>query len=254
MTSDFPARQGLYDPAFEHDACGVAFVADIVGRVSHGTVEQGITALENMEHRGASGSEPATGDGAGLLVQIPDAFLRPVLAEQGVVLPEAGHYAVGNAFLAQDAAQAQSAQERIAALAAEEGLAVLVWRSLPVDPDGAGIGATARSVMPRFSQLVLVAAEELGGSIVAIAELARNGRAGQAEAALLVVDAYQREGIGSAIATRLVTVAPDHGITSVTAEVRHDNQAIRRLVSRLGLPYSAETSSGTTRYRFATVS
>lgn len=102
--------------------------------------------------------------------------------------------------------------------------------------------------------LVLVAAEELGGSIVAIAELARNGRAGQAEAALLVVDAYQREGIGRAIATRLVTVAPDHGITSVTAEVRHDNRAIRRLVSRLGLPYSAETSSGTTRYRFATVS
>ena len=163
MMSDFPARQGLYDPAFEHDACGVAFVVDIVGRVSHGTVEQGITALENMEHRGASGSEPATGDGAGILVQIPDAFLRPVLAEQGVVLPEVGHYVVGNAFLTQDAAQAQSAQERIAALAAEEGLAVLVWRSLPVDPDGAGIGATARSVMPRFSQLVLVAAEPADG-------------------------------------------------------------------------------------------
>ncbi len=160
MTSDFPARQGLYDPAFEHDACGVAFVADIVGRVTHGTVEQGITALENMEHRGASGSEPATGDGAGILVQVPDAFLRPVLAEQGVVLPAVGHYAVGNAFLPEDAEQARAAQQRIAVLAAEEGLAVLVWRDLPVDPDGAGIGATARSVMPRFSQLVLVSAAD----------------------------------------------------------------------------------------------
>ncbi|CAA9322334.1 MAG: Glutamate synthase [NADPH] large chain, partial [uncultured Frankineae bacterium] len=74
--------QGLYDPANEHDACGVAFVADIAGRVTHDTVEQGLTALRNLEHRGASGSEPETGDGAGILVQVPDAFLRAVLAEQ----------------------------------------------------------------------------------------------------------------------------------------------------------------------------
>ena len=155
-----PAAQGLYDPAFEHDACGVAFVADIAGRVTHGTVEQGLTALRNLDHRGASGSEPDTGDGAGILTQVPDAFLRAVLAEQGIELPGLGSYAVGNAFLAQDAADAAQARSAIDALAAEEGLRTLTWRELPVDPDGAAIGRTARSVMPRFAQLVLVAADD----------------------------------------------------------------------------------------------
>ncbi|TBR15750.1 MAG: hypothetical protein EPO57_10410, partial [Chitinophagaceae bacterium] len=90
VPSSFPPAQGLYDPANEHDACGVAFVADIAGRVTHDTVEQGLNALRNLEHRGASGAEPETGDGAGILVQVPDAFLRAVL---GVDLPERGHYA-----------------------------------------------------------------------------------------------------------------------------------------------------------------
>ena len=150
-----PQAQGLYDPAHEHDACGVAFVADIAGRVTHDTVEQGLTALRNLEHRGASGSEPETGDGAGILVQLPDAFLRAVLAEQGVCLPEAGRYAVGTAFLSTDEAEAQAARDAVGRIAAEEGLQVLAWRALPVDPDAAGIGRTARSVMPSFSQLVL---------------------------------------------------------------------------------------------------
>ena len=155
LSSGHPRAQGLYDPAHEHDACGVAFVADIAGRVTHSTVQQGLTALRNLEHRGASGSEPETGDGAGILVQVPDAFLRGVLAEQGVELPEAGRYAVGTAFLSLDEAEAEAARSAIAAIAEEEGLRVLVWRELPVDPDGAGVGRTARSVMPRFSQLVL---------------------------------------------------------------------------------------------------
>jgi glutamate synthase (NADPH/NADH) large chain len=103
--SSSPGAQGLYDPANEHDACGVAFLADIAGRVTHETVEQGLTALRNLEHRGASGSEPETGDGAGILTQVPDAFLRAVLAEQGVELPEPGLYAVGTAFLSQDPAR-----------------------------------------------------------------------------------------------------------------------------------------------------
>jgi glutamate synthase (NADPH/NADH) large chain len=153
LPTSFPPAQGLYDPANEHDACGVAFVADIAGRVTHDIVEQGLRALRNLEHRGASGSEPATGDGAGILVQIPDAFLRAVL---DVELPAAGHYAVGTAFLAQDLETATSAQKAIDAIAAEEGLRTLVWRELPVDPEGAGVGSTARSVMPRFAQLVLV--------------------------------------------------------------------------------------------------
>ena len=104
--SSSPHAQGLYDPANEHDACGVAFLADIAGRVTHETVQQGLTALRNLEHRGASGSEPETSDGAGILVQVPDAFLRAVLAEQGVALPARGEYAVGTAFLPLDEGEA----------------------------------------------------------------------------------------------------------------------------------------------------
>ncbi|HSK58593.1 MAG TPA: glutamate synthase subunit alpha, partial [Actinomycetospora sp.] len=144
--------QGLYDPAYEHDACGVAFVADIAGRRDHRTVSRGLTALINLEHRGARGAEPETGDGAGILIQVPDGLYRPLLAETGVELPPAGRYAVGNAFLPSDADPAD-VEAIVAQVAAEEGLEVLAWRELPVDPDRAGIGPTARAVMPRFRQL-----------------------------------------------------------------------------------------------------
>jgi glutamate synthase (NADPH/NADH) large chain len=159
--SALPVAQGLYDPAQEHDACGVAFVVDIAGRQSHDILDDGLTALRNLEHRGASGSEPDSGDGAGILVQIPDAFLRAVLRETaGVELPAAGHYAVGTAFLSTDAAQAQDAQDAIDKIAAEEGLRTLAWRELPVDAAGAGVGATASSVMPLFRQVFLAAATD----------------------------------------------------------------------------------------------
>ncbi|HWN28765.1 MAG TPA: glutamate synthase central domain-containing protein, partial [Actinomycetospora sp.] len=144
--------EGLYDPAYEHDACGVAFVADIAGRRDHRTVSRGLTALINLEHRGARGAEPETGDGAGILIQVPDGLYRPLLAEAGVELPPAGRYGVGNAFLPVDADPAD-VEAIVARVAAEEGLEVLHWRELPVDPDGAGIGPTARAVMPRFRQL-----------------------------------------------------------------------------------------------------
>ena len=157
MKSAIPAAQGLYHPGNEKDACGVAFVAQMSGAVSHDIVALGITALENLEHRGASGAEPDSGDGAGILTQIPDRFLRSVLAEAGVSLPAAGAYATGIAFLPADHDQAQRAIEIIERIAAEEGLVVVAWRELPVDPVGAGVGATARSVMPQFRQLVVAA-------------------------------------------------------------------------------------------------
>jgi glutamate synthase (NADPH/NADH) large chain len=113
------AEHGLYDPAYEHDACGVAFVATLSGVPSHSIVAQGLEALRNLDHRGATGSDPRTGDGAGILMQVPDAFLR---AEAGFELPEPGTYAVGMAFLPQDGAAAAIAKERIEAIAAEETL------------------------------------------------------------------------------------------------------------------------------------
>ena len=154
--SGLPAPQGLYDPANEHDACGVAFVVDIAGRVTHDLVEQGLTALRNLEHRGASGSEPDSGDGAGILVQVPDAFYRAVVP---VELPAKGLYAVGTAFLPTNPRAAVDAQLAIERIAAEEGLRVITWRDLPVDPKGAGVGRTAASVMPVFRQLFLAAAD-----------------------------------------------------------------------------------------------
>ena len=155
--SAVPARQGLYDPEQEHDACGVAFVVDIAGRASHDILDAGLTALRNMEHRGASGSEPDSGDGAGILVQVPDAFLRAVVDFE---LPEPGMYAVGTAFFPADPAAQAEAQDTIDKIAAEEGLRTLGWRDLPVDPDGAGVGVTARSVMPVMKQLFVGAATE----------------------------------------------------------------------------------------------
>jgi glutamate synthase (NADPH/NADH) large chain len=147
-----PAGQGLYDPAQERDACGVAFVATLTGVASHQIVDQALTALRNLEHRGASGAEPDSGDGAGILVQVPDAFLRAVV---DFPLPPRGEYAVGTAFLPDDDTLDATTVARITELAEEEGLQVLGWRELPTDP--ALLGATARSVMPRFRQLFVAA-------------------------------------------------------------------------------------------------
>jgi glutamate synthase (NADPH/NADH) large chain len=152
--SAVPTAQGLYDPRFEHDACGVAFVVDARGRRSHRIVESGLTALANLEHRGAAGAEVASGDGAGILVQIPDPFFRAVA---GFPLPEPVRgepaYAVGCAFLPDDDARAAKAVAVVERIAAEEGLTVLGWREVPVN--AAPVGPTARGVMPRFRQLFL---------------------------------------------------------------------------------------------------
>ena len=145
---------GLYDPAFEHDACGIALVADLHGRRSHALVGQALSALEHLAHRGASGAEAATGDGAGILVQVPHRFLQ---AELSVDLPEPGAYAAGMVFLPTDPDDADKARRRIEELAAEEHLAVLGWRPVPVDPSG--IGASALRTMPSFEQVVVARAD-----------------------------------------------------------------------------------------------
>ena len=153
-----PQAQGLYDPRAEKDACGVAFVATLTGEPSHEIVAQALTALRNLEHRGASGAEPDSGDGAGILVQVPDAFLRTAA---GFDLPARGGYAVGLAFIP-DSDEAEAAtRAAVARVAAEEGLNILGWRDVPVTPDL--LGATARAVMPRFLQLFVAgAADEQG--------------------------------------------------------------------------------------------
>ena len=144
----FPPPQGLYDPRNEHDACGVAFVATLTGVASRAIVAKGLQALRNMEHRGAAGAEPTSGDGAGILIQVPDAFLRAAVDFE---LPAAGAYATGIAFLPADDVACTKAQAAIDATVEEVGLTVLGWRDLPVSPDC--LGTTARAAMPTFKQL-----------------------------------------------------------------------------------------------------
>jgi len=152
--SALPKRQGLYDPAAEADSCGVAFLADLAGRPSHELVRNALVALHNMDHRGAAGAEQSSGDGSGLTVALPDAFLRAVA---GFELPPAGQYATGIGFLPTAPGARARVQQLVERIAAEEGLRVLGWRRVPVDDTG--IGPTALSVMPAFSQLFVTTAE-----------------------------------------------------------------------------------------------
>ncbi|MFD4295400.1 glutamate synthase large subunit [Rhodococcus sp. NPDC058505] len=142
--------QGLYDPANEHDACGVAFVVDMHGRRSRDIVDKAITALVNLEHRGAAGAEPNSGDGAGILLQVPDSFLRAVVDFE---LPAEGAYATGIGFLPQGEAAADEAAAGVEKIAADEGLTVLGWRAVPTD--ASSLGAMARDAMPTFRQVFL---------------------------------------------------------------------------------------------------
>ena len=133
--SALPERQGLYDPANEHDACGVGFVAHIKGKKSHSIIEQGLLILKNLDHRGAVGADPLMGDGAGILIQIPDLFFREEMAKQGVVLPRAGDYGIGMVFLPKEHASRLACQEEIERAVRSEGQVVLGWRDVPVNRD-----------------------------------------------------------------------------------------------------------------------
>ena len=145
-----PQTQGLYNPAYEHDSCGVAMVADMHGRRSRDIVDKAITALLNMEHRGAQGAEPNTGDGAGILLQVPDEFLRAVVDFE---LPEEGSYATGIAFLPQSSRDAAAACESVGKIVEAEGLTMLGWRDVPTDDSS--LGALARDAMPTFRQVFI---------------------------------------------------------------------------------------------------
>ena len=159
LFSALPEAQGLYDPQHESDSCGVAMVADIKGRRSHQIVADGLTALEHLEHRGAAGAEPNSGDGAGILLQLPVELLTDVVDfELPAPTPNGCNtFAAGICFLPQDPADRRAAVERIEAIASEEGIEVLGWRTVPVDPDGAEVGATALGCMPHMSMLFVAA-------------------------------------------------------------------------------------------------
>ena len=149
----FPQAQGLYDPAYEHDSCGVGFVVNIKGKKSHNIVRSGIQILINLSHRGATGADPDTGDGAGILTQIPDEFFRAELAKQHLELPTIGRYGVGIVFLPTHDLERAQCEEWIEAIVLEEGQLVLGWRDVPHDLKKAG--SSARAVSPVFKQLFI---------------------------------------------------------------------------------------------------
>jgi glutamate synthase (ferredoxin) len=149
-----PKKQGLYDPQFEHDACGVGFVCQMKGKRSHEIIEQALTILVNLDHRGACGCEANTGDGAGILMQIPHGFLRKVAAQGSITLPEAGQYGVGMVFSSPDAAVRAASAQQFEKIASEEGQSVLGWRDIPTD--NSSLGKTARASEP-FMRQVFVA-------------------------------------------------------------------------------------------------
>jgi len=155
-----PGPHGLYDPANEHDSCGVGFVANIKGVRSRQIIDDADRILRHMTHRGACGCEPNTGDGAGMLTALPHELLARVAQEDlGVTLPEPGQYGAGVVFMPLNPRERDICRETVNELIAEQGQTLLGWREVPIDPEGADIGPTARAAMPHIEQLFVAAAE-----------------------------------------------------------------------------------------------
>ena len=157
-----PRAYGLYDPAFEHDSCGVGFVAHIKGQRSREIVDDALHILQRMDHRGARGCEPNTGDGAGLLTALPHEFLTGVASEDlGVTLPEPGRYGVGIVFLPTDPQERKICTDTVNQIIVQQGQRLLGWRAVPTDAKGADVGPSARAVEPVIKQLFIGAAQGL---------------------------------------------------------------------------------------------
>ena len=148
-----PPKQGLYDPQHEKDACGVGFVVDIKGHKSHLIVQQGLQVLENLAHRAAQGCDPCTGDGVGILLQVPHEFFKRVTKDVGIKLPGAGEYGVGMLFLPPDADARKQCETVFARVIKEEGAKLLGWRDVPVKSDA--IGEVARTTEPFMRQVFI---------------------------------------------------------------------------------------------------
>jgi glutamate synthase (ferredoxin) len=148
-----PPKQGLYDPAYEHDSCGVGFLVNMKGRKSHGIIQQALKILMNLDHRGACGCEANTGDGAGILLQTPHKFVTEICEPLHIKLPEPGHYAVGMVFLPPDQSERQDCEQLFERIIIEEGQKVLGWRTVPTN--NSSLGATAKASEPCIRQIFI---------------------------------------------------------------------------------------------------
>jgi glutamate synthase (NADPH) large chain len=157
VNSGLPAPEGLYDPRHEHDACGIGFVANIKGQKSHDIIVKGIQVLINLTHRGACGCDPETGDGAGVLIQIPHRYFARKCADLGFTLPPAGEYGVGMTFLPAERTARLQAEGIVERIVREEGLTVLGWRDTPTEP--LALGRIARRSQPYIQQIFVARAK-----------------------------------------------------------------------------------------------
>jgi glutamate synthase (ferredoxin) len=162
-SNTLPPKQGLYDPQFEHDACGVGFIVQMQGKPSHAIVDQALTILLNLDHRGAVGAEPNTGDGAGILIQLPHRFLHQAAADIGISLPAAGQYGVGMIFASPEPAVRARSRQIFEQVAAELGQPVLGWRDVPTD--NSALGQTARASEPFMQQVFIQRASDLADEL-----------------------------------------------------------------------------------------
>jgi len=212
-----PAEQGLYHPAFEHDACGIGFVADIKGRKSNEILRQALTVLQNLAHRGATGSESNTGDGAGILLQLPDAFFRQVAASSSIDLPAPGQYGVGMLFLPKALAQRRTCERHFAAIVKQEGQRLLGWRDVPTN--NSSIGETAKAGEPFIRQVFigrhpeLRDAEEFERKLYLICKRAENNNPvdGEQKKSCYIASLSAKTIVykGMLMATQLVSYYPD---------------------------------------------
>ncbi|MFA5349780.1 MAG: glutamate synthase large subunit [Candidatus Omnitrophota bacterium] len=159
INNNLPKKQGLYDPQFEHDNCGVGFVCDIKGKKSYSIIKKGIEVLERLSHRGAVGADPKTGDGAGILIQIPHIFLKEECKKIGIILPKVGEYGIGLIFLPQDEKDKKLCIETFEKIIQEEGQRLLGWRDVPVD--SSVIGESAKGSMPYVAQVFIGIGKEI---------------------------------------------------------------------------------------------
>ena len=159
----YPTKQGLYDPQFEHDSCGIGFVVNIKGKKSHDIVKNAITVLRNLQHRGACGCEENTGDGAGILIQKPHKFFKKVAEEAGISLPSSEEYGTGLIFLTPNLSYRKDCIDTFERIINEEGLSVIGWRDIPTD--NSSLGHTAKSCEPCIKQVFISRGENLANNM-----------------------------------------------------------------------------------------
>ena len=227
------SQKGLYDPQFERDACGIGFVANLKGNKNHQTVSDALTILENMEHRGACGSEPNTGDGAGIMIQLPHEFFFGECLRSGVHLPPLGRYGVGMVFFPKDIGLREECREIFSRCAEKLGLDVLLWRKVPVNTDG--IGATALSVEPEIEQVFIACPDHLSNPD----DFERKLFVLRNYASQLIRDTVRQDAIGFyVVSLSYKTIVYKGQLTSMQVRGYFPDLNDKRLVSAFGLVHS----------------